>query len=240
MAQHFSPRIPTDSLALLWDPGDKLCYSGSGDTFYNIANISKVFNSYNAPVFDYNSIEFDGSNDMIYYAHNDDAQKVYYGALRTVTVCFRRTTERGGGCIVSRPWNGSGQYNYIIQYNSNGDSPAIGLSLLGDSSNSYGYNTPVISLNQTHVFTFAFGLTQIRIFLDGVLLTTANHGINTTTNQYGDFNQVTLGTLYPYGSGWGGNEGFSFGGKIYHFSMYTRALENNEIISMHNNLIRRY
>ena len=239
MALHFSSRIPTDSLAVLWDPGDKLCYPGTGDVFYNIANPTKYFQAYNAPTVGTNSVEFDGSNDMLYYAQNDDNQKVYYGALRTFTVCFRATTERGEGRIVSRPWNGSGQYNYQIVYQYNSGSPYIGLNLLGDSSNSYGYNTPSFSLNDTHVFSFAFGLTEIRIFLDGTLLTTASHGINTTTNQYGDYNGVTLGTLYPYGT-WGGNEGFSFGGKIYNFSIYTRALGNNEIISIHNNLIKRF
>jgi hypothetical protein len=239
MALHFSSRIPTDSLAVLWDPGDKLCYSGSGNLFYNIANTTRFFEAYNSPTVDINSVEFDGSNDMLYYSANDDNQKVYYGAQRTISVCFRATTERGEGRIVSRPWNGSGQYNYQIIYNYNGGSPYVSISLLGDSSNSYGYNTPSFSLGETHVVTFAFGLTQIRIFLDGVLLTTANHGINTTTNQYGDWGGVTLGTLYPYGTGWGGNEGFSFGGKIYHFNVYTRALENSEVTSIHNNLIKR-
>jgi hypothetical protein len=240
LALHFNTRIPTDSLAVLWDPGDRLCYPNTGNSFYNIANPSKFFEAYNSPIINSTSVEFDGTNDMLWYTTNDDNQKVYYGALRTITVCFRATTERGAGSIVSRPWNGAGQYNYQIIYQFNGGSPFVNLSLLGDSSNGYGYNTPSFSLDETHVFTFVFGLTQIRIFLDGVLLTTTNHGINTTTNQYGDALGVALGTLYPYGSGWGGNEGFSFGGRIYNFSIYTRALENDEVISIHNNLKSRY
>lgn len=239
MALHFNPRTPLDGLEILWDPADINCTPDSGSTFYNIMNPSKIWNAYNSPTWDQNGVIFDGSNDMIVYGHNDDYQKLYYGAQRTITVSFRRISELGSGRIISRPWNGSGQYNYGFTYQyQNNDANYVNISLLGESNQSYGYNVTDLTLDDTHVITLVFGLYNVKIFCDGVLRTTQSHGITTTTNQYGDFNTLTIGTLYPYGT-WSGNEGFSFGGKVYHVSVYSRELSDDEVVGLHGHLISR-
>ena len=234
MGLNFGPQMPKGSLAILFDPSDPTCAINTTN-YKNIVDTAYEFTAYNSPSVGDGYVEFDNTNDMLVFSSNQDFQKIYAGVERTMTVTCKRTTETGEGRIVSRPWNGSGQYNYQIVYQWNGGSPYVGLYLLANSGDYYNYETPTFSSTDSHTFTVTFGGRHIRIYLDGQYIHQADHEITTTNNQYGDFNTVTLGTLYPYGT-WGGNEGFTFGGRIYHFSMYTRVLSEAEVISLHNNL----
>jgi len=135
------------------------------------------------------------------------------------------------GYIVSRPWNGSGQYNYTMTDGSFGlHSNASGAAL--------GYSS--ICTGQTTHMVWWMNPTQYGVYKNGAVLVGAtNHGLSggggsSGTNDFG----TLFGSLYPYGSGWGGNTGFSIEGKFYVARIYNRVLSANEV-SQNFNLVRR-
>jgi hypothetical protein len=81
--------------------------------------------------------------------------------------------------------------------------------------------------------------TQYGVYKNGsVLVGATNHGLTGGGGSSGTIDFGTLfGSLYPYGSSWGGNTGFSIGGKFYLARIYNRVLSANEI-GQNFNLIR--
>ena len=182
---------------------------------------------------DYNAITLNGNNQYIYtYGGN------YWNAWSpngvngspTLSIELVFNSSDTGGFLVSRPWNGSGQYNYTMTDGSFGlHSNASGASL--------GYSS--ICTGQTTHMVWWMNATQYGVYKNGsVLVNATNHGLTGGGGSSGTIDFGTLfGSLYPYGSSWGGNTGFSIGGKFYLARIYNRVLSANEI-QQNFNLIR--
>lgn len=133
-----------------------------------------------------------------------------------------------GGRILSRAWNGSGQYNYGL---SNG-----GWDIACDGgSASISISPGICDGNIHHV---AVGMTgrEIYYYVDGGTACggyqgTANHGIgNGRAPSAGDANlRGIIGTLYAYGTNWNGINGHQCAGEYYAYRMYTRRLTDDEV-----------
>lgn len=127
-----------------------------------------------------------------------------------------------GGFLVSRPWNGNGQYNYTM-YNT-----GFGIHA-NASANSVSYSS--ICTGQTTHMVWWMNDTQFGVYRNGeVLVAATNHGLtvgggSSGTNDFG----TLFGSLYPYGSGWGGFDGFSINGKFYLARIYNKVLSANEV-----------
>jgi hypothetical protein len=84
--------------------------------------------------------------------------------------------------------------------------------------------------------------TQYGVYRNGeVYVGATNHGLSggggsAGTNAFG----TLIGSLYPYGDGWGGNTGFSVSGDYYLFRMYNRVLSASEIRQNFNATRRRF
>ena len=185
---------------------------------------------------DYNAITLDGNNQYI-YAYGDNYWNAWSqngvngNSELTIELIFNSSDT--GGYIISRPWNGSGQYNYTM-YNT-----GFGLHI-GSSSAAIGYSN--ICTGTTVHMVYWMSATQYGVYRNGeVYVSAQNHGLTGGGASSGTNNFGTLfGSLYPYGQGWGGNTGFSINGKFYHAKIYNRVLTANEIKQNFNATRGRY
>ena len=170
-------------------------------------------------------LRFDGSNDHVYIASNPFE---YRGEDITISVWANPdSAETTGGYIISKPWNGSGQYNYGIIYNSN---KTISFSLYGSS----GWSTNVtkkLSTDTWHHIAVTVGSDKkVKIYLDGKNRKDTTHNISAWVPSAGDSNRpLSIGTLYSYGCAWGGHSGHAFDGMIDDVRIYNEALSSAQI-----------
>lgn len=179
---------------------------------------------------DYKAITLDGNNQYIYayggnYWNAWSPNGVNGNSELTIEVIFKSSDT--GGYIISRPWNGSGQYNYTMLPGS------FGLHI-GANSASFGYSN-ICTGSVVHM-VYWMNSTQYGVYRNGqVYVAAQNHGLSggggsAGTNDFG----TSFGTLYPYGQGWGGNTGFSINGNFYNAKIYNRVLSASEILQNFN------
>lgn len=173
------------------------------------------------------SLSLDGLNDYIEVA--ETAGLKYQGGDITLAVWIKPDAgENTGGLIFSKPWNGSGEYNYRLSYLANGK---IELDLVGGST-SYGLSTSAAVPTGKWSFIAATvdSSNNVKIYVDGSLKISGSHTIASWVPVAGDQNlPLAIGTLFPYGSGWGGNTSFSFFGLIDDPRVFTKALVAEQI-----------
>jgi hypothetical protein len=199
--------------------------SGNGGTNYSgvLRNSPTLSNS---GIFQ-KAISLDGLNDYVEAPINLPL-KYTGGDFSFSTWVFKDVSETDGGAIISRPWNGLGQYNYNLGIYSNS---TFGITLTGATT----WQTTTISTLPTgvwkHLVVTINGTTkQVNIYMDGILIKSDTHNITNWTPSSGDASlPLAIGTLYPYGNGWAGNSSFSFGGKIDDTKIYTSALTADQV-----------
>jgi len=129
--------------------------------------------------------------------------------------------------LISKPWNGSGNYNYYIQVASD---DTIIITVVGNTG--WGRSTPgrLPSGKWTHL-ALVLDSTSVKLYVDGKQSYSATHGITAwDTPLGGDGNlSLSIGSLYPYGSGWVGNSSFSFRGRMDEVAIYQQALTTGQI-----------
>ena len=183
-----------------------------------------------------NAVTLNGNAQYIYTNHGDYSNAWSPNATNgnpamTLELVFKSSDT--GGYIISRPWNGSGQYNYTIQDGSFGLHSNASGTALGYSSICTGSNVHMV---------WWMDATQYGVYRNGeVYVGATNHGLSggggsAGTNAFG----TLIGSLYPYGDGWGGNTGFSVSGDYYLFRMYNRVLSASEIRQNFNATRRRF
>lgn len=162
-------------------------------------------------------IKIDGTNDRIEGFTSDPFE--YRGGDFTYSFWYKPTADSDGGWIFSKPWNGNGNYNVQVIRNSNN---TIKLTLLDGATNS---NTAVVTSataltnGQWYHIGVALDGTAKKgyIYLNGVLDATGTHSIVDYyyTASSGDQNvSLSIGCLYPYNSGWGGDTTFCVSGTL--------------------------
>ena len=235
MALNYSPQIITNGLIFAVDAADINSYPGSGTSWYDLSGNSRTGTLLNSPGYYTRYINFDGTND---YANPGGAADLYAWTANgsvgnsyfTYDIWIRTSDE--SGYIISKPWNGSGRYNMLI----NAGSFAL---LVGSGENDYSYNlayaASVATGNWTNLTLWA-NPSQMGYYINGGQYSgSASHGLTGGASVVGNNGiPLCLMTLYPYGEGWGGNTGFSIAGDIGTFKAYNRVLTAAELLQNYN------
>ncbi len=180
------------------------------------------------------ALRFDGLNDRINVPCKEYLK--YKGG--NLTICAWVYVEDGetNGKIVSKPWNGQGQYNYYL-YLTGGK---LALFVGNGTVSKYIVDPDPVSTKEWHYVTGVLhsdGLMEL--YVDGELKASDSYSITNWNPSKGDHNiNLCIGSLYPYGSGWAGNEGFSFRGLLRDVCIYNDSLEQSEILqNMEGNMV---
>jgi prepilin-type N-terminal cleavage/methylation domain-containing protein len=158
------------------------------------------------------SVSFNGSN--AYVTIPDYYGLKYAGGTLTMAAWVKPDpAETDGGHILSKSWNAAGEYNYRLIYNSNKTISAY----FSGGGVQYGLTTTasVPAGKWSFVAATVDSSNNVNIYIDGSLRSTGVNTIGSWVPSGGDLSiPLAIGTLYPYGTGWGGNSGFSFNGLV--------------------------
>ncbi len=177
------------------------------------------------------SIKLNGLNSRVHIS--DVASLKYVGGDMTISLwTFINPSETGGATIVSKPWNGSGQYNYRITLTA---ARRIQINLYADAGFTSALSTNALTVGEWHNIILKLTTDKkVQVFIDGNLEINDSHGFTNWVPGSGDSNVfLCLGSLYPYGSGWAGNTSFSFDGAIDDVRIYNRSLTSAEMRTLY-------
>ncbi len=138
--------------------------------------------------------------------------------------------ETNGGYIISKPWNSAGDYNYTLNYATNG---RISLGLAGATSYLLETTVAVPVGRWSFVAATVDSTNKVSIYIDGSLKITGTHSIVSWTRTDNN-TPLTIGTLFPYGVGWSGNGSFSLNGLIDKPRVMNSALSAKAIKKMYD------
>ena len=227
----FANYIVTSGLVLNLDAGNPYSYAGAGITWIDVSGASSVAEFVGGPAFssaDNGSIYFDGGTAYCAIApSNNFAWTPSSIGLNnmTIDIWIKTSDSAGGQMILSKPWNGSGEYNYTLYHN--------GFTIVtGNQTNTLGFSS-IATGNWTNLVILV-STTQFGAYVNGVqVYALTNHGItnNAPTGANSQL-QLTLMTLFPYGGG--GNSGFSVQGNVSSLRMYNKVLSAAEILQNYN------
>ena len=231
MASAIGPDIVREGLLFYLDAANTKSYSGSGTTWTDLSgNYNGTLT--NGPTHSSTNsgiLSFDGSNDYVTMAgSNNDHAWTPDGSVGSSILCYEiwvKTTDSAGR-LLSKPWNGSGQYNISVYPNS--------FSLLAGSSNSI--SLPTFNDGNWHQLIVWANTYNMGYYLDGASSqNSVSHSITSSTISSGN-NQLPLGimTLYFYGSGWSGVAGHALSGDIGIFRKYNRVISPIEAAINYN------
>jgi hypothetical protein len=160
----------------------------------------------------------------------DAARLKYTGGNMTISVWMKpNTTEVDGGYIVSKPWNGSGGYNYRLQYTSSRQ--IVGFI---SGATAFSFTAPAVLTANTwnHIVMTMDSTSHVKLYINGQQNYSNAHTIVSWTAT--DLNvKLAIGNLYPYGQGWGGNSVYNFDGTVDDVRIYTRVLSPAEISALY-------
>lgn len=225
------PNIVRDGLVFHLDAANTKSYSGSGTTWTDLSgNYNGTLT--NGPTHSSDNsgiLTFDGTNDYIAMAgSNNDHAWTHDGSVGSSILCYEiwvKTTDTTGR-LLSKPWNGSGQYNIAVYPNA--------FNLLAGSSNTI--SLPTFNDGSWHQLIVWANSTTMGYYLDGASSqNSTSHSITSSTISSGN-NQLPLGimTLYFYGSGWSGNSGHALSGDVGIFRKYNRVITSTEAAQNYN------
>ncbi len=224
--------LVTDGLFLHFDASNPATYPGSGDLVQDLISPTKQGRFWNGSSFNTQSAEsitFDGVNEYLTFPREVSQEYAWTPSgvgSNTLVLDLWVKPDRSGGFLISRPWNGGGEYNYTVSCS------RVGVRVNESGSLSYPTNTCISNEWMNLVTTIT--PTDIYVHKNGTLFAGPTpHGI--TSNEPGlaknDFS-VTLMTLYPYGSSWTGSGSTAWHaaeGQVGAFKMYNRELSPAEI-----------
>jgi hypothetical protein len=136
------------------------------------------------------------------------------------------------GYIISKPFNGSGDYNYMVN-NTTFATYATNQNLLNYSTLGTGTWKHVVCLANS---------TMKSVYVNGVLAAGPTaHSHNGGEPTSGEQNvSLSLMTLYPYNGGWAGDVNHAMAGELGHVKFYTRQITPSEVLENFNALRGRY
>jgi len=225
--------IVTDHLEVNLDGSSEISYSGSGTQWTDRSGNGRHGTLTNEPTFSTDNgglFDFDGSNDYVTISGpNNDNAWTPDNSVGSDILCFEiwfKGTD-GSGRIISKPWNGSGQYNISIY-------PNDFTLLAGTQSNSIGF-TNIID-GQWHQLVLWANNIQMGYYCDGGSSSNSiTHNITEGVPQYGNSGlPLGLMTLYFYGQGWSGNTGHANQGRVALFRKYSKVLSQEEVLQNYN------
>jgi len=172
-------------------------------------------------------VALDGLNDHITVPNSSSIE--YIGGDLTLSIWFKPDPSDDGGKIISRPWNGSGQYNYWITSNG-GATPTPSFYLGGYTDYTLSFNQTITSNEWHYLAATVNSSKEVKVYIDGKLTNSGSHSITTWIPSVGNNHiNLAIGTLYPYGDSWGGVTSYSAKGAIDEAKFYNAALTSDEI-----------
>jgi hypothetical protein len=223
---------PVDSLAGFWkfDEGSgtstiDLGSSGVNGILYN--DVSWATSSKSRY-----SISFGGSTAQV--VGSNSANLKYQGGDMTLSLWMKADFTDDGGVIISKPWNGSGQYNYRLT-SSGGTTTTLALNLSGATS--FVLTGGSVSADSWHhVAIVLYSSSSVNFYIDGALAASGASGISNWVPGLGDSGvKVVMGCIYPYESATcAGNTAQDYKGLLDDVRVYTRVLSPNEVKSLAN------
>lgn len=180
------------------------------------------------------SFNFDGLNDMIRVpsANNKFAWTPSGSGLNALSIDLW-VKSFDGGYYLSKPWNGSGEYNYYLGNTS-------WVTQINNQSHSLVFSN--LATGRWEHICAILTPTQKAVYRNGVLNAGfINHSITNNTPGSGNNNlDLCFMSLYPYSVPWPGNVGFSVTGSLGPIKIYNRELSANEIMKNYLSMIRRF
>jgi hypothetical protein len=218
--------------------GSQLMYykfdEGHDSTINNTISSSYAGTAYGSPVWTNagkfgKALTFDGNTDKVIAASSSTLR--YQGGDLALSVWVKPDSTDDGGWIISKPWNGSGEYNYYLT-TSGGANPSFSIFLRGATTYSLDSNKTVAANSWHYVAVTVEGATKnVRFYIDGVQTNSATHSITDWTPGTGDSNlNLVLGCVYPYGTDTcAGSTTYSYKGDLDEVKVYNSALTEDEI-----------
>lgn len=152
----------------------------------------------------------------------------YRGEDYSMSLWYKRSNTDDLSNLISKPWNGSGQYNYRIYLDSANN---LNFYLMGATA----WITTISNFSGREEWihlgiTLSQGSKEVKIYRNGKLIRTTNHDISDWTPASGNSNvSLCIGSLYPYETSWTGRTDFSFEGSIDEVKFYNSTLSLEEI-----------
>lgn len=211
-----------------WPFDDNTATDQSGAGNHGILRNGPTF----APGYIQRAVLLDGLNDYV-EVPSVAALKYTGGDFTIATWVWIDPADATLGYIFSKPWNGSGEYNWQLRVEL---SRKISLVVLGagGAGASATLTTPAaLSSGAWHRVLATVDAAKNRaIWIDGVRVITSAHTIVNWVPSLGDTNlPLAIGTLYPYGGAWAGDATMAFQGMLDDVRIYTRVLADAEILA---------
>lgn len=235
MALSHSPKIVTNNLLLYYDAANTKSYPGTGTAWNDLTTNQYNGTLVDGPTFSTNIFSFDGLNDRVHVSSPSDrfAWTPSGAGNNTLSIDVWFKTSETNGNLISKPWNGNGEYNYRFLPNS------LALQI---GAQSYNANfTSLATGSWTHA-VFILTSTQVGIYKNGdIHLAFANHSITNNTPSNGNQNiNLSIMTLYPYSDGWAGDASHALLGDLALLKIYNKQLTQSEASQNFNALRGRF
>jgi len=229
------PDIVTRGLVLALDAADKRSYPGSGTTWFDLVN-SYNGTLTNGPTFDSGnggSIEFDGTDD---YVNGPATNSVIGNNLSSITLsAWVQIDDTGAAYLFNckRTDSFSTLVGLTANYNtSGGGSPGLLGALVRRADDSthtwYAYDGNYDNDGIWHNVVFTATGTANTLYIDGILRSTDNLGMQTVSGNTGP---ITVGSF--------GTSSF-LNGNVACVKLYTRDLSADEVTQNYNALKSRF
>lgn len=232
MAFYRGPHIVTDGLISCLDAANVKSYPGSGTTWFDLSNNNRFGTLFNGVSFNNGVMSLDGLNDYVIISgdgSNNNNAWTADGSVGSSDICMEiwfKTTD-SVGLLISKPWNGSGQYNISL-------TQASFALIDGSGSTSVGFgNTNNGEWRQLVVWASS---SQIGYYINGGETSGVNnHSLTGGIPSAGNATlPMGIGTLYFYGQGWSGSTSHALECDVALFRKYNRVLTSDEVLQNFN------
>jgi hypothetical protein len=239
MAVIYNTSIIINGLVFYFDTFNRRSYPENKSGWNDLVGTRTVslFNGVNTS--SSNFISFDGLNDMGIISDTGSLAWTPDGSVgfqnMTLDVWIRSSDTVGR--ILSRPWNGSGQYNFGIAPNL----WRLESGASGTTSTIQTFARNLSNGNWVNIVCWANSTTMGYRINYNEHTASISHGLSGGVPSSGNSNlNIGLMTLYPYGNGWAGNTDFSLLGDLSSVKYYNRVLTTDEIQQNFNAARGRY
>lgn len=230
----YNPSVVIDSLITSIDFASSKSSPKTGTspvTIYDLSNNKINWTTQNGCTLNSTSCVLDGTAGYIYSGTGDAGWQTawspsagLYTSPNAMTFELVFSSSDTTGYLISRPWNGVGNYNYRMQHNT--------FSLLTQSGSANQSYSSICTGNIVHM-TWWMDSVNYGYSINGGTVASGStaHGLlgyGANSGPTVDFGTL-IGSLYPYGQGWGGDTTFSIASTIYLFRMYKKVLSEKEI-----------
>lgn len=146
----------------------------------------------------------------------------YTGGNMTISLWVKPDASEVEAHLISKAWNGSGQYNYRLILLAD---KTISLYLQGATAYQLYTKQPIALDRWTHVAATMNDKKEVAVYVDGKRVGYGVHGISDWTPTNGDITSaLTLGSIFSYTPGWAGNATFSLNGLIDEPRVYNASI----------------